>query len=907
MDLPGFSYAHLANLQAIEELYEKYRANPESVDSSWRFFFEGWHLATLGGREAPEVGLEGGDERKVSCLIDAYRRFGHLRAFFNPLAMGPVPQIEELSLSRYGFTERDLDRMVPTCQFLPEAEAPLRKIVDALLKTYCRSIGVEGVGLDILGLEQWLQKRIEPFFPLRIGEKEKRRIYDLLAKADLFENFLHTKYVGQKRFSLEGGETLIPMLALLLDKAAEQGVTEIAIGMAHRGRLNVLANILGKSYSHIFHEFEDRYVPDLQQASGDVKYHKGFSGTYTAVDGNTVEVTLSANPSHLESVDPVVEGFVRAKQERMGKAQREKDVIPILIHGDAAVAGQGVVYETLQMARLEGYGVGGTIHIVINNQIGFTTLPKDSRSTRYCTDIAKAFGAPVFHVSVEDPEGAVAATLIALEMRQKFHTDVFIDLCCYRKYGHNEGDEPRFTQPLEYALIGKKEAARHLYLEQLKQEGIFDQKSAQAVEEEFRKRLDAILEEIRTMAPSPVAVLPQVPPSEPPSAVSIPLLRELGSSLCSVPVGFAIHPKIKRLLDDRKAILEGDPKAKKIDWATAELLSYATLVREGVHVRISGQDCQRGTFSHRQAVWIDQESGRSYFPLSHVSTSQAPCSLYNSHLSEYATLGFEFGYSLPFSDQLVIWEAQFGDFANGAQIVIDQYLAPSLQKWNLRSKLTLFLPHGYEGQGPEHSSARIERFLQLCGNDNMRVCNCTTPAQLYHLLREQGLEVAGRPLILFTPKVLLRHPQCVSTLDELSSGKFSPILITKAVKSEKSLFFCSGKIYYELLREMEKRKMEEITLVRIEQLYPFPKEEVAPLLSEAIARGERIAWVQEEHENMGPWKEVITHLMRIGHKKIEYIGRERSGSTAAGSFALHAKELEELFRKAFEVKDDHAN
>lgn len=895
MNTPVFSFAHLANLQAIEKLYEQYKQNPEEIDPSWRSFFEGWQLASAVGAERAPV-VEGGDELRVFHLIEAYRRFGHLKAMFNPLESGPSPRVEELELSRYGFTEEDLERNIPTCGFLPENEVPLKVLIEALLKTYCRSVGVECFGLDAPDQEEWLQQKIEPFFPLNLEEKHKRRIYDLLAKADLFETFLHTKYVGQKRFSLEGGETLIPMLALLLDRGAEMGVTEIVLGMAHRGRLNVLANILGKSYLHIFREFEDQYLPELIYGSGDVKYHKGFSGTYHAADGHDIQVTLSANPSHLESVDPVVQGIVRAKQERMSEEQREKDVIPVLIHGDAAVAGQGVVYETLQMSRLKGYGVGGTIHIVVNNQIGFTTLPKDSRSTRYCTDIAKAFGAPVFHVNVEDPEGAVAATLLALEMRQKFHCDVFLDLCCYRKYGHNEGDEPRFTQPLQYELIGKKKAIRHLYLEKMITEGIIKEEEAKQLEGDFRKTLEDTLEKVKSSPPQPEERQETPLQHDKPNPVSVASLQELGKKLSTVPEDLKVHRKIERFLQERSKSL-ASPEDKTIDWATGELLAYATLLKAGIGVRIAGQDCQRGTFSHRQAVWVDQENNRNYFPLSHISDDQAPCALYNSHLSEFAALGFEFGYSLPFYNHLVIWEAQFGDFVNGGQIVIDQYIAPSLQKWGLRSKLVLYLPHGYEGQGPEHSSGRIERFLQLCGNENMRVCNCSTPAQLYHLLRDQGHCQEGEPLVLFTPKVLLRHPACVSSLEELANGEFNKVLVTKA-QDEKTLFFCSGKIFYELEKAMQERQITDTTLVRIEQLYPFPEKEVVEILF-GCKELQRIAWVQEEHANMGPWQEVEKQLEKIAERKIEYIGRKRSASPAAGSFALHTKELNELLETAF--------
>jgi len=896
MNENDFSYANLANLSTLEMLYQDYLRDPSAVAPSWRHFFEGIHFA----QEHTSPPLERSSDLRVYLLIDAYRKWGHLMARFNPLSPAPLLPGEppELSIATLGFKREELEASFPTCGFLPQESAPLKELIEALKTTYCGSVGIEYMHVSNLEMQHWLQQQIEPLFPLHLDKAQKQEILHHLNRAELFEAFLHTKYVGQKRFSLEGGETVIPMLSAIIEHAAKEGANEVVLGMSHRGRLNVLANILAKSYAHIFHEFEDYYTPNLQEGTGDVKYHKGYLGAWTTRSGAEIAVTLVANPSHLESVDPVVEGIVKAKQEL--KASRE--VIPILIHGDAATAGQGVVYETLQLSNLSGYATGGSLHLVINNQIGFTTTPKDSRSTPYCTDIAKGFSVPIFHVNAEDPEGCVRAATLATLLRQKFHCDVFLDVNCYRKYGHNEGDEPTFTQPLEYSLIKAKKTIRELFCKQLIEENVLSQEEVEAMQESFKQSLQKALGE--------VAQLPVGSPKEPreiqePSAsavstaVSADTLRDLSETFCSVPGSLHIHPKIGRLLEERRQMLAGDPTQAKIDWGMGEHLAFATLLNEKIDVRLSGQDVQRGTFSHRHAVWVDQKDGKRYFPLCHLQRPQGMFSVYNSPLSEYAVLGFDYGYSTTALKSLVIWEAQFGDFANGAQIIIDQYIAPAEQKWSLRSNLTLLLPHGYEGQGPEHSSARIERFLQLCGHENMRVANCSTPAQLFHLLRAQAHLATRKPLIVFTPKALLRHPRCISSLNELSQGKFQEVIDDpSSPQNIRNLYFCSGKIYYDLLEEREKRGGSDCALVRIEQLYPFPERRVKEILQKYPPQV-KVSWVQEEHRNMGAWEYI--HSSFPGNT-IHYIGRDRSASPAAGSHALHKKQWEEIMHAAFKER-----
>lgn len=900
----GETFGAFPNAALIEELYAAFQRDPASVEPSWRAFFEGWEF----GIQAVHPPVKGGgreyDAVRVSHMIDAFRTYGHLLAKDNPLATEANPEVPELTLVQLGFSQDEWDRPMPSCGFLPESEAPLSAIYEALKKTYCGRIGIEFMGLGAPDLQAWIKKKVEPFFPISMSAEEKRRILNDLYRAELFEVFIHTRYVGQKRFSLEGAETMIPMLERLIDKASDQGVSQTLIGMAHRGRLNVLANVLGKSYSLIFHEFEDHYMPDTGEGSGDVKYHKGFFAEVQTASGHTMGVTLAANPSHLESVDPVVLGSAKAMQ--ISGHENPSQVLPILIHGDASVAGQGVVYETIQLSGLKGYGTGGTIHIVVNNQIGFTTLPKDSRSTRYCTDIAKAFGAPIFHVNAENPEECVYAMEMAFDLRQMFGCDVFIDLLCYRKYGHNEGDEPTFTQPLEYKMIKAKKSILSLYRDQLQEEGALPPEEFDALEKRFQEEFQKASTEAR--APTSELLGNERKDSttfpEPQTAVPADELRRISVELAEIPSSFEVHPKVLKGVQDRVTMLQKDKDEAIIDWATAEILAYATLLEAGVHVRISGQDARRGTFSHRHAMLVDQKQEGKYFPLSHLPGKKALFDIYNSPLSEFAVMGFEYGYSLVFRNALVIWEAQYGDFANGAQIIIDQYLAASEQKWGATSGLTLFLPHGYEGGGPEHSSGRMERFLQLSADNNMRVANLSTPAQFFHLLRRQGLYGEKKPLVVFTPKSL-RHPMLLSPMRAFEEGAFQPVFGDPIVGDHpRKILLCSGKVYFDLFAERKKRGLEnEIALLRIELLYPFPSELLKQLLK-AFSPLPLCVWVQEEPANMGAYQFVKSALSPILEEMLApplgYAGRAASASTAAGSYVLHKKQFAAFIDAALE-------
>lgn len=942
MDLKAFIDGACVNPDFVEEQYRLYKENPASLDASWLTFFD----QLEGQRQQPkqkapalsspivsdlpstpslqpddtrgrsvlyypkvEIASEKADWR-VYRLVEAYRTYGHLLAQTNPISLHPQEEIPELKLETFGFTKQDLPVRFPSCGLFKEETVPLLDIINALRETYCQKIGVEYIGLQNMELEEWLQKRIEPTrFKVDLSIDQKRMILQYLNKSELFESFLHTKFVGQKRFSLEGGETLIPMLAALIETGSLIGMDEFIIGMAHRGRLNVLSNILDKSYADIFSEFEEGTIPASVEGSGDVKYHKGFYSEIKTVHGHPIKLSLTPNPSHLEAVDPVVEGQVRARQIVRGDELNQEKVVPILIHGDAALSGQGIVYETMQLSRLAGYSTGGTIHIVINNQIGFTTVPEDSRSTRYCTDIAHGFGSPVFHVNAEDPEGCVYAMNLAIELRQKFHCDLFIELNCYRKYGHNETDEPAFTQPLEYQVIRKKKPIRELYRDTLVHQGVVEKDMAESLEEEFKSALhqahDFKRESAKKSSSSESALKKEGAVEKVQTAVDIQQLQQVGERLCTIPEGFTIHPKLFALTKERFSMLKNTPDAPPLDWGMAELLAYGSLLWEGVNIRLTGQDSCRGTFSHRHALLMDQVKEQGYIPLKHLKEDQGRFDLYNSPLSEYACLGFEFGYSIADNRSLVIWEAQFGDFANGAQIIIDQFIATSEQKWGQRSDLTLFLPHGYEGQGPEHSSGRIERFLTSAGDQNMQIVNPTTPAQLFHLLRRQALRSIQKPLIVFTPKVLLRHPACVSRLDDLTQGYFQEIIDDPTPpKRARRLALCSGRIYYELKAERERTATDDLAIVRIEQLYPLDIEQIKRIISK-FSQLKLCLWVQEEPSNMGAWSFMRPILQELLPREIElgYIGRTRSAATATGSHALHKKEHATILNALFNVKD----
>lgn len=915
MGLDGFIQSGFGNPELYEQMYIRYLDNPESVDPSWRLMFDQFEKEpspptlprpqpiparpiepeTIKG--SPKMIESSSDQMRIYHLIQAYRLYGHLLADTNPLSTSQKEQPLELSLGELGFEQSELSDTFPTCGLTSEERLPLKEIVTILQDIYCGAIGVEYMDLHSPELEHWLQSKVEPSrFKIDLTIDQKQMILQHLNKSGLFEWFLQTKYVGQKRFSLEGGETLIPILAALIQTGAQFGIKELVLGMAHRGRLNVLCNIFDKSYSTIFSEFEDHMTPELFEGSGDVKYHKGFSSTVKISENREVELLLSPNPSHLESVCPVVEGLVRGKQ---ALGQSSDHIVPVLVHGDAALSGQGVVYETLQMNKLRGYSTGGTLHIVINNQIGFTTLPSDYRSTRYCTDIAKAFGAPVFHVNAEDPEACVYATNLALEIRQKFQCDVFIDMICYRKYGHNESDEPAFTQPIEYKEIRQKKSIRELYRDKLLQEGVVERALARELEEEFKKGLQQALKKVKEIqkpteptekrSPGDSIVFEKVS-----TGVDKKTLIDVTEAAFSIPTGLTVHRKLEQLIESRKSmILEG----KSIDWGVAETLAYGTLLKEGRHIRISGQDACRGTFSHRHAVWMDQEEEREYYPLQ----SLGEFNIYNSSLSEMGVLGFEYGYNLARPNAMTIWEAQFGDFCNGAQVIIDQYLSTGEQKWNQKSSLILFLPHGYEGQGPEHSSGRMERFLTLSGQDNMVVANPTLPAQMFHLLRRQLKWNLVKPLIVFTPKGLLRLPACVSSVDDLEKGSFHEILDDPKRQSHaKRLVLCNGRIFYDLDAERERRQADDVAIVRIEQLYPLHTDRLRDVIH-SYKKIEECLWVQEEPSNMGAWNYIRYQLSRLLPVDVHlgYAGRQRCASPATGSFNRHKQEHKEILQTVF--------
>lgn len=883
--------ALISNPDLTAALYETYLKSPKEVDPFWRDFFDSLEKETAVSEEMQL--FIGSESCNVLRLIQNYRTYGHLACAVNPIALNPLKEPVELKIEAAGFRTQDLPKSFPTLGLLPEKEAPLEKIVHTLRQIYCGAIGYEYKGIVSHKEEAWIEERIEPLrgnTPL--SEEVKSRILKQLNKSELLETFLHMKFPGQKRFSLEGSETLIPMLFELIEKSAEFGADEFVLGMAHRGRLNVLANILNKSYEEIFSEFDEGYFPDSFEGTGDVKYHKGFLSDAMTVAGHRITVTLTPNPSHLESVDPVIEGIVKGIQVKRNDTDFEK-VIPILVHGDAALSGQGVVYETLQLNGLTAYSTGGTFHLVVNNQIGFTTSPEDSRSTRYCTDIAKAFGMPVFHVNGEDPEACVFACLLAAEYRKTFHRDIFIELNCYRKYGHNESDEPAFTQPLLYQLIRKKKSIREIYREKLVQEGQIEKQRAETLEEEFKKELASAQASALKKGQNSTYGTQEKEGKEnaPETAISAERLHKIAQAFCLVPEGFKPHPKLAALFKERLSMALQQPQKKGLDWGMAEFLALGSIVSEGQPVRLSGQDSGRGTFTHRHALWVDQENGNAYYPLSHIDPEQGRADVINSSLSEYAALGFEYGYSLGYPETLVLWEAQFGDFANGAQVVIDQYIASGEQKWGQRSNLCLLLPHGYEGQGPEHSSARLERFLSLAGHDNLRIVYPSTPSQFFHLLRLQAQCKEKIPLVVMTPKALLRLPECVSPIEEFTKGRFEPVILDKGIETAECISFCTGKIYYDLKKE----KVDACCLVRIEELYPFPEQELKEGIAKA-SHAKRWVFSQEEPENMGAWRYIRAKLEALlpNGAQLEYNGREASAAPAAGSYILHKKELKSI-------------
>ncbi len=889
----------------VEELYESYKKDPDSVDEQWRKFFDGFEFALKEYPVKKNKGFETADEFKVINLINDYRRRGHLFTKTNPVRKRREYK-PTLDIENYGLSKSDLERVFQAGNEIGIGPAKLKDIIAFLEETYCNSIGVEYLFIRDVEIVNWLQKKIEttrnkPDYT----EEEKKYILRKLERAVLFENFLQKKFPGQKRFSLEGVEALIPALDAVMEKGSELGTDEFIIGMPHRGRLNVLTNILRKPFEDVFSEFEGKEY-DEEGLLGDVKYHMGYTKVRKTSKGKEVKLTLSPNPSHLEAVDPVVEGITRAKLDLVFENDRDK-ITPILIHGDASLAGQGVVYEVIQMQDLRGYGVGGTIHLAVNNQIGFTTDYLDARSSTYCTDVAKTTLSPVFHVNGDDVEAVVFAVQLAMEFRNKFHKDVFIDILGYRRYGHNEGDEPRFTQPLLYKIIEKHPNPYEIYKQKLIQEGVVTEDYCKREEAKFLKRLEENLEKSKTHKALSVdnfmgEVWKDIKKAEPKdwekeykTAVDEETLMLLGERMTALPEDKKFFRKTVRLQQQRRKMMLED---KKLDWALAELSAYGTLLLEGIPVRLSGQDVERGTFSHRHAVLRVEDSEEKYVPLKNISDQQADFSIFNSLLSEYGVLGFEYGYALTSPYTLTIWEAQFGDFANTAQVIFDQFISSAEEKWNVMNDLVVFLPHGYEGQGPEHSSARIERFLTLAADYNMQLANCTTPANFFHILRRQLKRPFRKPLIIFTPKSLLRHPRVVSNLEEFTDGKFVEVIDDENANPGKikRVIFCSGKIYYELLEEKEKNSYDETAIIRIEQLYPYPEKQVNKILEKYDKAGMYL-WVQEEPANMGAWEFMKD---RIGKKvKISHISRPPSGSPATGSSKFHQLQQGKIIDKAF--------
>ncbi len=900
-----FSYLSNGDVNAIEDLFQQYKKDPESVDYGWQKFFEGFEFSKSNYEEGGPVPENYAKEFKVMQLIEGYRTRGHLFTQTNPVRQRRQ-YTDTISLDYFGLSNADLESEYEAGSELGLGKAKLKDIVAFLDKSYCQSIGVEYVYNRKPSQLEWLIKRVEKNKNTPQFEKaEKKQILDKLSQAVVFENFLHKKFVGQKRFSLEGGESIIPALDTLIESGAKDGVKEVVVGMAHRGRLNVLANIFNKTYEEIFSEFQSKEYED-NLFDGDVKYHLGSSAEVDCIQSeNSVHLTLAPNPSHLEAVDPVVEGITRAKIDKYLKD--ENKIVPVLIHGDASIAGQGLVYEVIQMAQLRGYRTGGTIHIVINNQLGFTTNYTDGRSSTYCTDIGKVTLSPVFHVNGDDVEAVVHTMNMALEFRQKFNKDVFIDLLCYRKYGHNEGDEPRFTQPLLYKAIAKHPNPRDIYLKKLIEDGVVDNSFIKELEQEFRDLLQARLEESKEIEKAKITDFLSHTWSELrtaergdvfkpiKTAVSKAKLVKLSKQFNSLPEEKTFFKKTVKLFEDRKKMVEAD----RLDWAMGELLAYATLIDEGHPIRISGQDVERGTFSHRHAVVTVEDSEERYVPLGNLSAKQAPFYIYNSHLSEYGVLGFEYGYAMGSPEALVIWEAQFGDFNNGAQIIIDQFLSAAEDKWKSQNGLVMLLPHGYEGQGAEHSSARLERYLQLCAEDNMQIANVTSPGNYFHLLRRQLKRDFRKPLVVFTPKSLLRHPKCVSSISELATGQFEEVVGDDSVSPNKvkRVLVCSGKLYFDLLEKREREERDDIALIRLEQLYPFPEEKMNKVLK-PFGKAECV-WVQEEPRNMGAWGYLMQHWDKaIGMKSVT---RPASASPASGSMEVFKRRQEAILNEAFEL------
>lgn len=903
-----FSYLNTMDPDIIEDLYQKFLNDPNSVDQSWKLFFEGYEFSRTNYSQSNENVRVYPDEFKVINLINAYRQRGHLFTETNPVrkrrSYSPTLDIEN-----YGLTKVDQDKLFQAGTELGIGRSSLNDIIAHLKETYCRSVGVEYEYIRKTKIVDWMRERIESTKnTYAFSTEDKHYILRKLGRAVFFEKFVHKRFPGQKRFSLEGAESLIPALDAIMEQGADLGNKEFVIGMAHRGRLNVLANILRKPFGDIFSEFGGKEFDD-EYLLGDVKYHLGFTAKRKTTKGKEIKLTLSPNPSHLEAVNPVVEGIVRAKidQEYDGDVNK---ITPILIHGDASIAGQGVTYEVMQMSELKGYQTGGTIHLVINNQIGFTTDYLDARTSTYCTDLAKTIQAPVFHVNGDDVEAVVYTVLFAVEYRQKFHKDVFIDLLCYRKYGHNEGDEPRFTQPLLYKAIAKHANPYEIYKTKLLSQGEISEEEIIEKETKRNAKLEKSFEASKKIEKTHISFFLEETwkdirkaenedfEKSPDTSLKKKVLLSIGDKITDFPETIKLFRKTAKLLETRKKMISD---GTAIDWAMGEQLAYGSLLTEGIPIRLSGQDVARGTFSHRHAVLRLEDSEEEYTPLNHINDSQEKIEIYNSPLSEYGVLGFDYGYSLSSPNSLTIWEAQFGDFNNGAQVIIDQFLSSAEDKWNVMNDLVMYLPHGYEGQGPEHSSARLERFLILCAENNMQIVNITTPANLFHVLRRQLKRDFRKPLIIFTPKSLLRHPKCVSSIDMFSKGGFKEVIDDHSANplKIKKVVFCSGKIYYDLLEEKEKTKNDDIVIVRLEQIYPLPVKQLNAII-EKYENAETWLWVQEEPINMGAWTFMHHNFKQV---PLRVIARPASGSPATGSSKFHQISQQKIIDKAFQKCD----
>jgi len=913
---------HRSNLGLIETNYANWRQNPASVDPVWSAFFEGFELGNQvqesaanvsGSKEsaapAASASQDAQLQTKVDQLVLSYRTLGHLKAHTNPLSATP-PEAPLLSLANLGFSEADLSKNVASPLFQNGRSFTLAGLISALESIYCRHIGAEFSHIENPVVREWVREKFETAAASMVPPETQRRIIHQILSVESFEKFLHTRFVGQKRFSIEGGESLIVALYAILEQSPQHHVEEIVMGMAHRGRLSVINEFLQKPISVMFAQFSENYMPDTVAGDGDVKYHLGYKTKRQLPGGHEVSVRLASNPSHLEAVNPVVQGMARARQHVRGDSSDRQRVVAVLIHGDAAFAGQGVVAECLNMSQLEGYRVGGTVHIVVNNQIGFTTLPADARSSRYCTDVAKMIGAPVFHINGDDPVAVRVCAELALEYRQKFHSDIVLDIVCYRRHGHNEGDEPLFTQPIMYREITAHPTLGTLFRQELLNNGVLTNEAALELDREFQTRYESAFAEVKAaeqdkqlnkFSHSNAVFQPAYSHEPVNTAISKAQLDHVCDTLTTLPEGFAMLPRLKKFFLDkrRQAWKEGGP----FDWSMGEALAFGSLLLDGVSVRLSGQDCRRGTFSHRHAVLYDENTRNRHIPLQHLGPEQGRFNVYNSLLSESAVLGFDYGYTLHFPEMLCLWEAQFGDFSNGAQIIIDQFISAGESKWQRPSGIVMLLPHGYEGQGPEHSSGRLERFLQLCAEENIQVCNFTTPAQYFHALRRQMKRPFRKPMVVMTPKSLLRAAECVSVEADFTSGSFQEILpgpLAGAENKVSRVVFCSGKVYYDLLKHRDAQKITDVALVRIEQLYPLHTAKLTEVLK-SFSKAKTFVWCQEEPANMGAWSFLRHQLSEVVGKIVHYAGREAASSPAVGALALHKIEQHDLVEAAFTV------